>query len=174
MLKDSFIYVFTGSGKGKTTAALGQAVRATGHGWKVLIIQFIKKISSGEVGPLKKLGVDIFPMGLGFVEVSADRRSAQKHRQAAQHALAFAQDKVRDNRYNLLILDEVNVAINLGLLKEEEVLQFLKKRPRGLSIILTGRGAPKSLIKEADLVTEMREVRHPHKAGYKARPGLEY
>lgn len=172
--KDFFVYVFTGDGKGKTTAALGQALRARGRGWKVLIIQFIKKIPSGEVEPLKKLGIDIFPMGLGFVGVSKDKSSFKKHQKAAQQAFAFAKEKVGGGGYNLLILDEVVVAISLGLLKEGEVRQFLRKRPKGLNVILTGRNASESLIKGADLVTEMREVKHPHKAGYKARPGLEY
>jgi len=113
-------------------------------------------------------------MGLGFVGVSKDKSSFKKHQKAAQRAFAFAKEKVGGGGYNLLILDEVVVAISLGLLKEGEVRQFLRKRPKGLNVILTGRNASESLIKGADLVTEMREVKHPHKAGYKARPGLEY
>lgn len=169
-----YIYVFTGDGKGKTTAALGQAVRACGRGWRVLIVQFIKEIPSGEVGLLKKMGIEIFPMGLGFVGTAGDKKSFEEHQQVAKQAFDFAKDKVKGGGYDLLMLDEVNIAIDLGLLEEKEVLKFLKERPRGLSVILTGRKAPKSLIKVADLVTEMEEIKHPFAQGEKSRSGLDY
>jgi cob(I)alamin adenosyltransferase len=172
--EEGSVYVFTGSGKGKTTASLGQAIRARGHGWKVLIVQFIKKVSSGEVEPLRKFGIEIYPTGLGFVRTEGSDRSLTEHRSAAKRAFDFAKDKVKDGRYNLLILDEVNVAVGLGLLEEREVLDFLKEKPRDLSVILTGRDAPESFIKTSDLVTEMKEVKHPFTREKSGRSGLEY
>jgi len=172
--KDSFIYIFSGDGKGKTTAALGQAIRARGHGWRVLIVQFIKEAPSGEVESLTKMGVEIFPMGLGFVGAAKDKRSFEEHQQEARRAFDFTRDKVRGGGYDLLILDEINVAVDLGLLEEKEVLKFLKERPKGLNVILTGRKAPKNLIKIANLVTEMKEIKHPFAQGEKSRSGLDY
>lgn len=172
--KKGFIYIFTGGGKGKTTAALGQALRAQGQGWKILIIQFIKKTLSGEAAPLKKLGIEIFPMGLGFVGIKEDKRSLKRHRQAAKEAFAFAKKKIKESKPDLLILDEINVVVDLNLLAEEEVLRFLKEKPQGLTVILTGWRAPKSFIEIADLVTEMKEIKHPFTKGKKPRSGLEY
>ncbi len=172
--KEGFIYIFTGDGKGKTTAALGQALRAHGQGWRVLIIQFIKKKLSGEVAPLGKLGIEIFPMGVGFVGIGDDREPSAGHRRAAREALAFARGKAEESKLDLLILDEINVAVDLNLLGEEEVLQFLKEKPQGLTVILTGWRAPKSFIEIADLVTEMKEIKHPFTKGKKSRRGLEY
>lgn len=172
-VKDSFIYLFTGDGKGKTTAALGQAVRAKGHGWRVLIVQFIKQKPSGEVKSLKRLGIKVFAKGAGFVGIMGDKKPPEEHRQAAKAALDFAREKAESGRFDLLILDEVNTAVSLGLLEEGEVLSFLEIRPKDLNVILTGRGAPESFIKAADLVTEMKEIKHPIHAGHAARPGLD-
>src|SRR3972149_11355864 len=104
-MAEGLIYVFTGNGKGKTTAAIGQAVRAVGQGWKVLMVQFIKKWVSGEVAPLKKLGVEIYPMGLGFVGILGDTLPRSEHEKAARKVLDFVRKKVRDGSYDLLILD---------------------------------------------------------------------
>ena len=169
-----FIYVFTGDGKGKTTAAIGQAVRAVGQGWQVLIVQFIKQIISGEVEPLKKLGVEIYPMGEGFVGILGDRKPREVHVQAAQKALAFARKKVAKENYGLLVLDEINVAVALGLIGVGEVLKFLKNRPAGLNVIITGRNAPKELIEIADLVSEVKDLKHPFSKGVSAKKGIEF
>ncbi|NIT04335.1 cob(I)yrinic acid a,c-diamide adenosyltransferase [Candidatus Saccharibacteria bacterium] len=167
------ILVFTGGGKGKTTAAVGQAVRARGRDWRVLMIQFIKKWVSGEVTPLKNLGVEVHPMGLGFVGIMGDRRPRSEHEEAARDALELARKKIDEEIYDLLILDEVNVAISLGLLGTSEVLEFLENKPRNLSVILTGRGAPSEFVEIADLVSEVKEVKHPFQKGARAKKGVE-
>src|SRR3972149_1852481 len=175
MANDSgLIYVFTGDGKGKTTAAIGQAVRAVGQGWKVLMVQFIKQIVSGEGGPLKKIGVEIYPMGEGFVGIMGDRKPREVHVRAAEKALEFAEEKVREGDFNLLILDEINVAVSLGLLDAGRVLKFLNNRPKDLNTILTGRNAPPEFIQIADLVSEVKEVQHPFSKGETAKKGIEF
>ena len=168
------IFVFTGDGKGKTTAAIGQAVRAVGQGWKVLIIQFIKQIISGEVEPLKKIGVEIYPMGEGFVGIMGDRKPREMHVRAAEKALDFAEEKVRVGDFNLLILDEINVAVSLGLLDADKVFEFLKNKPEDLNVILTGRNAPPEFVKVADLVSEVKEIEHPFAKGKIAKKGIEF
>src|SRR3989304_8214949 len=100
MEEKGLIYVFTGNGKGKTTAAVGQAVRFAGQGWKVLMVQFIKQIISGEVAPLKKLGVEVYPMGLGYVGILSDQKELETHREAAARAFDFVRDKVREGDYD--------------------------------------------------------------------------
>lgn len=169
-----FIYVFTGEGKGKTTAAIGQTVRSLGQGWKVLIIQFIKQIISGEVEPLRKLGIEIYPMGMGYVGILTDQKEKEIHIQAAEKAFDFVKEKVGKKDYDLLVLDEINNAVALGLLDVSEVLEFLKNKPRDLSLILTGRDAPKEFIEIADLVSEVRDIKHPHEKGAKAKKGIEF
>ncbi len=168
------IYVFTGNGKGKTTAAIGQTVRAVGRGGKVLIVQFIKQVISGEVEPLRKLGVEIYPMGEGFVGIMGDRKPREVHVQAAREALDFAQKKVAKEDYDLILLDEINVAVSIGLLEVKEVLEFLKDRPTSLNVILTGRNAPKEFTEIADLVSEVKDLKHPFSKGVSAKKGIEF
>ncbi|MEX1061631.1 MAG: cob(I)yrinic acid a,c-diamide adenosyltransferase [Patescibacteria group bacterium] len=174
MGEKGFVYVFTGNGKGKTTAAVGQAVRSAGQGFKVLMVQFIKQIVSGEVAPLKKLGVEVYPMGLGYVGILSDQKEKDTHIQAAQRAFDFAKGKIAEGQYDLLILDEINNAVHLGLLEAGEVMEFLKERPQELSVILTGRDAPKEFIKIADLVSEVKDVKHPYDKGITAKKGSEF
>ncbi len=174
MGEKGLIYVFTGEGKGKTTAAIGQAVRSIGQGWKVLIVQFIKQVISGEVAPLKKLGVEVYPMGLGYVGILTDRKERAQHVQAAERAFDFTKGKLDTGGYDLLILDEVNNAVHLGLLEVGEVLEFLKSKPKNLSVILTGRDAPQEFLELADLVSEVREIKHPFREGLRGKKGIEY
>src|SRR3972149_585551 len=174
MEEKGLIYVFTGNGKGKTTAAIGQAVRFAGQGFKVLMVQFIKQIVSGEVAPLKKLGVEIYPMGLGYVGILSDQKEKETHVQAAQRALDFAKKKITEGDYDLLILDEVNNAVELGLLEVGGVLEFLKERSPKLGVILTGRDAPEEFINLADLVSEVNDVKHPFDQGITAKKGSEF
>ena len=174
MEEKGLVYIFTGNGKGKTTAAIGQAVRAVGQGWKVLMVQFIKQIVSGEVDTLRKLGVEIYPMGEGFVGIMGDRKPREVHVQAASKALKFAEDKIRNGDYRLLILDEINVAVHLGLVDVEEMLAFLKNKPKDLDVILTGRDAPKEFIEIADLVSEVKDLKHPFSKGVSAKRGIEF
>ena len=176
------LYIFTGNGKGKTTAALGQAVRAVGEGKRVLMVQFIKgPWASGEDEILMSHpvqnggGFKLVKMGKGFVGILGDSLPREEHEQAARDALAFAQQEGLSDAWDMIILDEVNNAVSLGLISAISVLDFLQATSHKLqAIILTGREAPQEFIDRADLVTEMREVKHQYNEGKKARRGLEY
>ena len=168
------ILVHTGDGKGKTTAALGLAFRAIGYGWKILMVQFIKgSWHYGELDAAKRLAdcIEICPMGEGFTWETKDR---ERDTQKAHEAWEFACKKVAEGNYNLLILDEINNVIDYGYLPVEEVLDWLKTKPDALHVILTGRNAPPPLIEMADLVTEMREIKHPFHKGIYAQKGIEF
>jgi len=169
------ILVFTGDGKGKTTAALGTVLRAAGHDQKCLVVQFIKeKTDTGEYAACSLLpGVEIVTMGRGFY-LGAGSPRFDLHRQAAEAALEFAEQALDSGKYDLLVLDEICGAISLNLVDENRVIELLR-RPSGCScVILTGRNAPPSVMKCADTVTEMTCVRHAHKSGIPAQPGVEY
>lgn len=189
------LIVFTGDGKGKTTAALGQAVRALGRGKSVLMIQFIKgPWKSGEDNFTSKIKdqklkilqtdknllegfenfyeFDIKKMGLGFVGILGDTLPREEHAKAARRALAYFREELP--KHDVLILDEVNVAVSLGLISTEEVLKAIKGVPKEKLVILTGRGAPKEFIDAANLVTEMREIKHPYNDGELAKAGVEF
>ncbi len=175
--KHGFVIVYTGDGKGKTTAALGMAFRAIGRGWKVLMVQFMKGTwHYAELDTAKRLAPDleIVPMGMGFYKILDDHHTEQEHREAATAALQFARDKMLSGEYDLLILDEVNNAVHTGLLSLDQVMQFLQAKPPDFNIVLTGRGAPPELIERADLVTEMREVKHPYQKGIFAQKGIDF
>jgi len=167
--------VYTGRGKGKTTAALGTALRAVGQGLKVCIIQFIKHSGfvSGEHNFFKDNfpAVELHTMGLGFVR---SERGRLKHRKQAQAALEFAASKIMSGAYDLIVLDELTHVILLGLVEENEVLRVLKSKPRNLHLIITGRDAAPALIRAADLVTECRQVKHPFEKGRDAIKGIDY
>ncbi len=171
------IIVYTGDGKGKTTAALGMALRAVGRGWRVLMIQFGKGAwHYAELDSAKRLAPDfeILPMGIGFYKILDDKHTEAEHRAAAENALAFAQEKIASNEYDMIILDEINGLFAAGLLTLEPVLQILDHKPRDLSLVLTGRNAPPKVIERADLVTEMREIKHPYQKGILAQKGIDY
>jgi cob(I)alamin adenosyltransferase len=169
------VLIFTGDGKGKTTAALGMALRASGHGLQTLIIQFIKaNASTGELTSLKHLpGVEIIQMGRGFTS-SAKSPAFSEHRKAAQDALQMAIRKIQLKRYDLIILDEICTAISKGLLDEEQVVKFIHQEDGNSCVVLTGRGATDRLISNADTVTEMRCIKHGLQEGWKAQKGVEY
>jgi cob(I)alamin adenosyltransferase len=176
--KKGLVIVLTGDGKGKTTSALGMALRASGHQKKVLIIQFIKNYKSyGELKFVKKfpgVNIEIKTFGKGYVGIRGDKKPREAHSQAAQKAFAYAQEVINSKKYFLVILDEINIALNLKLLKVDDVLKFLKSKPKDLHLVLTGRGAPKKVIQAADLVTEMKEIKHPYKKGILAQKGIEF
>jgi len=175
MAKKGLILLYTGNGKGKTTAALGQVLRAAGHGFKVAIIQFIKNMeNTGEIKAAKKIFADhleIFPMGSGF---TWDAKDQDELRQAAEKGWALAKEKINSGQYCMVILDELTYTLNYGLLDQEEVVSFLKQKPEPLHIIITGRDADDKLIDLADLVTEMKEIKHPYQNGVKAMKGIEF
>lgn len=175
--RKGLIIVHTGPGKGKTTAALGTALRAVGQGLKVLMVQFIKgSWHYGELDAAKMLGEDrfrILPMGRGFVKVGAEKPEAEDVR-LVEEAWKFASEKIQSREYDLVILDEINYAISYKMLDAERVVDALQRKPENVHVILTGRNAPPAIVECADLVTEMREVKHPYQKGIVAQRGIEY
>jgi len=171
--RQGLVIVNTGHGKGKTTAALGVVVRAWGRGMRVVIVQFVKTRTSnyGENRAAKKLGIEMIPLGEGFTWLSKD---VEKDKAAAREAWELARQKVGSGEYDLVVLDELTYPLTYGWIPVEEVIDVLTRRPAGLHVIITGRDAPQELIDYADLVTEMREVKHPFQKGVKAQPGIEF
>jgi len=165
------IQVYTGNGKGKTTAALGLAIRAAGAGKKVFIGQFIKGKLYSELKTLKKIkDIRVEQFGRGcFIR----RRPDKKDIEAAQKGLEKVKKFVL-GKFDVVILDEINIAIKLGLLKTGEVLKFIRRAPKKIELILTGRNAPAEILKVADLVSEIKEIKHYYKKGLKARRGIEF
>jgi cob(I)alamin adenosyltransferase len=167
------IQLYTGNGKGKTTAALGAALRAIGHGKRVAMIQFMKGRLYGELEAAKKLeGFTIEQHGRDEFVDSAD--PAAIDRELAAGGWRRAEELIRDNGLDMLILDEINVAVAFGLIELEDVLSFMKNKPERIELIMTGRYAPEEMIALADTVTEMREIRHHYCRGVAARKGIEY
>jgi cob(I)alamin adenosyltransferase len=175
--RKGLIIIHTGPGKGKTTAALGTALRAVGQGLKVLMVQFIKgSWHYGELDAARLLGDDrlkILPMGRGFVKIGAEKPDPEDVR-LVEEAWRFASENILGGRYDLVILDEINYAISYKMLDPEAVVETLKKKPQMVHVILTGRNTHPSLVELADLVTEMREVKHPYQKGIVAQRGIEY
>jgi cob(I)alamin adenosyltransferase len=178
------VLINTGTGKGKTTAALGTAIRAWGDGQKVLILQFIKGAwKYGELKAIETLGkaegrIEIRPMGDGFVfhnkkDPENEERLAEK-KELARRAWDMVRKEVMSGAWDLIVLDEINYAIHFGMLETEEVAGLIRERPVRLNMILTGRYAPKELIDLADTVTEMTLVKHAFQKGIRARKGLEF
>jgi cob(I)alamin adenosyltransferase len=168
------IQVYTGDGKGKTTAALGLAVRAAGHGLRVEIVQFMKGWPNyGELKGVEWLpGVAIHPFGRsGWVH--PDRPEPEDFERAAQ-ALAYARQVMAERQADIVVLDEVNVALDYGLVELGDLLALLDEKPPDVELVLTGRNAHPQVLDRADLVTEMRKVKHPYDAGVAARQGIEY
>ncbi|MDO8672792.1 MAG: cob(I)yrinic acid a,c-diamide adenosyltransferase [Dehalococcoidia bacterium] len=170
------IVVNTGNGKGKTSAALGVALRSVGHDYNVVMIQFIKGAwMSGEVLAAKRLApnLEILPMGRGFI-ISDKQKAAEKNRQMVRTAWEVAKEKALSGLYDVVILDEITYTMSYGMLPVEEVVQFLREKPPKLHVIITGRGAPQEIVDLADLVTEMTEIKHPFQKGIKAQEGIDY
>lgn len=175
-MKKGLIQVYTGPGKGKSTAAIGQAIRAAGHGLKVGLVSFFKDPEAfgyGEYKSLEKLGIKTFLFakkhphfykGLNPVDV----------RQECSQGLEFIKGLFGDPSWDMLVLDEINIAVRDGFLREEEVLSLLAAKPEKLELVLTGRGVTKKIIEKADLVSEVKEVKHPYNQGIKSREGIEY
>jgi len=170
-MRKGLVQVYTGDGKGKTTAAIGQAIRALGRGYQVCFIQFFKEHNSGEVKILKNFPNLKLLHPLPFYPTKKNRDFLKKK---IERILLEISKIIKSKTYDLVILDEINIALRNELLKEGDILDLLKNKPRSLELILTGRGATKEIIKMADLVTEMKEIKHPLKKGIKAREGIEY
>lgn len=173
------ILVNTGDGKGKTTAALGVALRAFGQGRKVLILQFIKGGQAyGELKGIEKLGegIEIRPMGKGFIFHNKEATPAEleAHHKAAEGAWSMLLDEVNSSKWDLVIMDEINYAVKYGLIDVDRVVDMLLHKPKTLDVILTGRDAHPKIIDLADTVTEMKVVKHAYQKGIKAKKGIEF
>lgn len=170
--------IFTGDGKGKTTAAIGQAMRAVGNGSKVLMVQFIKgPWKSGEDKAAKELGdrFKIAKKGKGFVRISGDKLPFETHVKAAKDGLAYALREARSGEWDIIILDELWNAHYLGLISGPEICSFIEEaKPHIDHLIMTGRSCPPEFVERADLVTEMREVKHPFASGVVGAKGVEF
>ena len=178
MENKGLIIVHTGDGKGKTTAALGMAMRAWGNRMRVLILQCIKgSWVYGELEAIKTLSavndcIEIRQGGLGFSQ--RDAGAEEKHRRAAAELLRMAMEELQSNAWDIVILDEFNYAYSFGFIAVEDLEKLLSVRPAGTHLVFTGRNASQELIDRADLVTEMRLIKHPFQKGIKAQKGIEF
>ena len=174
-MQKGLIIVNTGNGKGKTTAALGLAIRAWGQGLKVLILQFIKgSWKYGELAAISKMddNIVIMPLGEGFTNKNLEEK--EKHKFVAIEALTTAEKEVKSKKWDMIILDEINYALKYDLLELNSVLKLLDEKDSSLHLVLTGRDAKEEIISRADMVTEMKELKHHYKNGIKAQNGIEF
>lgn len=175
--QQGLILVNTGLGKGKTTAALGTVLRAVGQGLKVLVVQFIKSGSGyGELKALATLGVAVRSMGKGFIyhKKQATPEELAQHEMAAQSGWTMVKNEVMHGAWDLIVLDEINVAMHYGLIDVEDVVGLLQEKTKPLHLILTGRYAPQAIIDMADTVTDMTVVKHAYEKGITAVKGIEF
>ena len=176
MTKDSqkgFIHVYTGPGKGKTTAALGLALRATGAGMKVHMIQFMKGRRYSEIDAIENIPNFTISQH-GRDEFVSKENPEQIDIDLARDGFNYAKEIIRGNKYDMVILDEINVAVDYNLIPLEDVLKLMREKPENLELVLTGRYAHPEIIKNADIVTEMLEIKHPFQKGILARKGIDY
>jgi cob(I)alamin adenosyltransferase len=171
------VVVYTGKGKGKTTAALGIVLRAVGHGYRVGMVQFIKgEWYYGELTSSKRLEpeFEMIAAGKGFVGIIDDDHPIEEHQKAAREAVEMVKDKMASGQYDVMVLDEINYAVKLNLVTVDDVLEIIAARPEKTTLVLTGNYAHEKVIEAADLVTEMREIKHPYKKGIKAKKGIDF
>ena len=175
MNRKGLLLVYTGDGKGKTTAAIGMALRAAGQGLNVFILQFMKRNKKiGELKALAKAGLPITMRQYGRRVFFRTRTCEPMDIHRAHQGLEAFKRAMKDSAYDLIILDEINMAIHFGLLSVEEVIEAIEQKPPGLHLVLTGRNADQKLIEMADLVTEMREIKHHYHQGVHAQKGIEF
>ena len=177
MSEKGLVIVYTGNGKGKTTAALGMALRAIGYDHKVCMLQFIKgSWHYGEMDSSKKLepNFELIAVGKGFVGILDDNSPREEHEKYAAEAVRICREKIFSEKYDVIILDEVNYAITLGLIYVQEIINIIKLLPSDLDLVLTGRDVKEEIVELADLVTEMKEIKHPFKSGIKAKKGIDF
>ena len=175
--KKGLTIVYTGKGKGKTTAALGIALRATGYNKKICMIQFIKgSWHYGEMSSSKRLEpeFEMVAVGKGFVGILDDNSPREDHEKIAQEAIKISNEKIHSGKYDIVILDEINYAVNLQLISINDVLNLIKDKPSDVDLVLTGNYAKDEVIEMADLVTEMKQVKHPFQCGIKAKEGIDF
>ena len=169
--------VYTGKGKGKTTAALGLALRATGYQRRICMVQFIKgSWHYGEMDSSKRLApeFEMIAAGKGFVGIIDDKSPREDHERVAREAVRISGERIRSGTYDIVILDEINYAVNLGLIPVGDVLELIRSKPDQMDLVLTGNYARDEVVDAADLVTEMREIKHPFQKGIKARKGIDF
>jgi cob(I)alamin adenosyltransferase len=177
MQETGLVIVYTGKGKGKTTAALGIVLRAVGHGYKVGMIQFIKgEWYYGELTSSRRLEpeFELIAAGRGFVGIIDDDHPIEDHQKAAKDAIEVAKQKIASGNYDVMILDEINYAAKLNLISQQDILDVIASRPEKTSLVLTGNYVPEAIMAAADLVTEMREIKHPFQRGVKAKKGIDF
>jgi cob(I)alamin adenosyltransferase len=172
-LSKGLIHVYTGSGKGKTTTAIGLGIRAAGAGLQVYMVQFMKGRKYCELSILDDIEHFSYSQH-GRDEFVNKDHPEQIDIDLAVEGLSVAKDLIESNKYDMIILDEINVAVDFGLLPLEEILQLIEKKPTHLELVLTGRYADKEIIRIADYVTEMLEIKHPYQTGVEARKGCEF
>jgi len=171
------VVVITGNGKGKTTSALGIAVRACGHNLRTCIIQFMKgDIYAGEWDGIKKMNcqVELISTGKGFCGIQGNPYPYKEHRENAQEAIQLARQKMESGQFDILILDEINNALSLRLVDLEQVLGVIECKPPGMHLVLTGRDAHPRVIELADTVSEINEIKHAYRKGIEPQPGIDY
>ena len=176
-MSKGLIHIYTGEGKGKTTASVGLAVRAAGQGLKVLFVQFFKldDASSGEKEILKKLpGIELLRSNVRHPMFTKEKTDKELLKQSIGETFETVKKKIASDDISLLVLDEINSVLTGGWLDIDDMIDFLENRPEGLEVVLTGRDAPVELVKMADYVTEMLKIKHPFDNGIKARKGIEY
>ena len=177
MGQKGLVIVYTGGGKGKTSAALGLVLRAVGYNHKVCMVQFVKgSWHYGELDSAKRLApeFEMITAGKGFVGILDDKSPREEHVKAANDTLMISREKILSGKYNVVILDEINYAVQLELLKLDDVINLIKSKPAELDLVLTGNHASEEVIELADLVTEMKEIKHPFKSGIKAKKGIDF
>ncbi len=172
-MEKGLIQVYTGDGKGKTTAALGLALRAAGRNMKVLIVQFMKKWDYGELHSVKLIQ-NITLETFGTKEFIHKGKAKKIDYEEAEKAFSFGIEGMQSGNYDIVIFDELNMVLYYELLDLKEVIQKIKRKPDKVEVVITGRRAPEEIIEIADLVTEMKEVKHPYQKGVEARIGIEY
>jgi cob(I)alamin adenosyltransferase len=175
-MKKGLIQVYTGPGKGKSTAAIGQAVRAAGHGLSVGLLSFFKDPEAfgyGEYKSLEKLGIKTFLFAKRHPHFYKELDPNDVCRECSR-GLEFIKELFRDPSWDMLVLDEINIAVRDGFLREEDVLSLMNAKPEKLELVLTGRGVTEKIVERADLVSEVKEVKHPYSQGVKSREGIEY
>jgi cob(I)alamin adenosyltransferase len=176
-LKEGYIQIYTGNGKGKTTAAVGLATRAAGNEFKVTMVQFLKSGSTGELESAKKLSTYFniyrFEKPRGFFWTLNDDQKAEL-KEEIQEAYRFCLKVMEDKQCDMLIMDEIMGALNNGLVSEEQLLELMDKKPKDMELIMTGRNVPERIMEKANLVTEMKDIKHYFNEGVPARKGVEF
>ena len=173
-MRNGQVQLYTGDGKGKTTAAMGQTLRALGEGMAVLFVQFMKSVPTGEVEMLYRCGGEQVRILRRWDDSFIIGEASEKQVALGESLWREAMETLQERSWDLLVLDEICVALRYRLVKEETVLDFLRNRPETLEVVLTGRDASPKLVDAADLVTEMRKIKHYYDRGVEARKGIEY